>query len=188
VAASVLALAGSAFATEGEGPGQLVAFACGTVPARARVDVQLFDDTPREKALRETIARTLESGGYTISADGLVRVSFEGAIERERDPAREGHFGKLDATNRDTTFTLNMWSSQGDSLFGGPQRPGATSPGFYRLIISVNDKTTGACLWRGEVRHPMEGQSEADTAQRLVPVALRHFGRSVQPTAFSLDD
>jgi hypothetical protein len=188
VAASVLAVAGGALAAEGEGAGQLVAFACGKMPERPRLDVQLFDDTPRDKAVRDAIAQGLARDGYTIAADGRVRVSFEGAMERDLDPGREGHFGRLNSTNRETTFTLNMWSSQGDSVIGGPQRPGATAPSFYRLAVFVHDKTNGACLWQGEARHPLEGHSEADIARRLVPVTLRHFGRTVPPTAFALDD
>jgi hypothetical protein len=183
-----LALCGAAYAAEGEGPGQLVTFACGAVPERTRIDVQAFDDTPRDKAVRDEIARGLAGSGYTVAADGRVRVTFEGTLERDRDPAREGYLGRLDSNNQDTTFTLNMWSSQGDSVFGGPQRQGTAAPSRYHLTVYVNDKTNGACLWRGEARHPLEGNNEAYTARRLVPVVLRHFGRTVQPTAFSLDD
>jgi hypothetical protein len=188
VAATLLAWGGVAVAAEGEGPGQLFAYACGKMPERPRFDVQLFDDTPREKAVRDAIAQGLASQGYAVAADGRVRITFDGAVERDRDPGREGHFGRLNSTNRETTFTLNMWSSQGDSVIGGAQRPGAASPSFYRLTVYAHDKSNGACLWQGEVRHPLEGYSEADAARRLVPVALRHFGRAVQPTAFSLDD
>jgi hypothetical protein len=188
VAAVALALSGIAYAAEGEGPGQLVTFACGAVPERSRIDVQALDDAPQDKAVRDEIARRLAGSGYTVAADGRVRVTFEGTLERDRDPTREGYLGKLDSNNRDTTFTLNMWSLQGDSIFGGPQRQGAAAPSQYHLTVFVNDKTNGACLWRGEVRHPLEGNNEAYTARRLVPVVLRHFGRTVQPTAFSLDD
>jgi hypothetical protein len=186
--AALCALGGGALAAEGEGPGSLVAFACGTLPERSRVDVQLLDDTPSVVALRDAISRELARDGYTVAADGNVRVTFEGVIERDRDPTREGYLGQLRSTNRATEFTLNMWSSSGDSVIGGVQRPGAAGASIYRLTVFVHDKTNGHCLWQGEARHPLEGNNELDTARRLVPVALRHLGHTVQPTAFALDD
>jgi hypothetical protein len=187
--AAFFALSGAAPAAEGEGPGQLVAFACGVVPAQARLDVQLSDDTPREKALRDSVAAALKGEGYALAADAPVRVTFEAALARELDPARQGYLGKLDSTNRRTEFQLNLWSSQGDSVLGGVQRPaGSTGPNVNHLTVFVHDKTNGRCLWQGEAMHPMEGANEVEALRRLVPVVLRHFGKTVPQTAFSLDD
>src|SRR5262249_54435630 len=111
-----------------------------------------------------------------------------GGLERDRDPGRDGFLGQLRSTNRETEFRLNMWSSSGDSVIGGVQRPGASAPSVYHLSVFVHDKTNGHCLWQGEARHPLEGSTEADVARRLVPVTLRYLGKTTQPTAFSLDD
>lgn len=188
VFAVIFAWTDGAYAAEGDGPGQLVAFACGTMPEQAQLDVQLFDDTPREKALRDTIEGELTRDGYTVAAVGNIRVTFEGAMERDLDPSREGYLGQLRSTNRETEFRLNMWSSSGNSVIGGVQRPGSAAPSFYKLTVFAHDKANGRCLWQGEARHPMEGNNEADIARRLVPVVLRHFGQTVQATAFSFDD
>jgi hypothetical protein len=186
--AALAALSGAALAAEGEGPGQLVAFACGTLPAKARVDVQMMDDTPRDKALRDAIAAELRAGGYPVAADAPVRVTFEAEIERDLDPTRQGYLGKLDSTNRRTEFQLNLWSSQGDSVLGGVQRPaGSTGPNVNHIVVSVNDKTNGKCLWRAEATHPMEGANEVESFRRIIPIVLRHMGQTVSPTAFSID-
>jgi hypothetical protein len=182
------ALSGVAVAAEGEGDGQLVAFACGTLPAKTRLDVQMMDDTPREKALHDAIAAELRRSGYGVAADAPIRVTFEAELMRERDPTRQGYLGKLDSTNRRTEFELNLWSSQGDSVLGGVQRPGGVGgPNVNHLIVSVNDKSTGKCLWRGEATHPMEGTNEVGAVRLLVPFVLRHIGQTLPPTAFSID-
>lgn len=187
--AALFALSGVAPAAEGEGPGQVVAFACGVVPTKARVDVQVMDDTPREKALRDSIAATLRGEGYALAPDAPVRVTFEAGIARTLDPIRKGYIGKVDATNRVQEFQLNLWSSEGDSVLGGVQRPaGTTGPNVNHLTIFVHEKSTGRCLWQGEATHPMEGGNEVEATRRLVPVVLKYFGKTVSLTAFSLDD
>ena len=189
LAAVLLAISCGAWAAEGEGDGQVVSFACGVLAPKSHVDVQAFDDTARDKALRDAIAAQLNRAGYVVAPDATVRVTFEAEIERERDPGRQGYIGKLKSTNRDTEFQLNLWSSQGDSVLGGVARPGGgTGPNTTHLTIYVHDKTNGKCLWQGEARHPMEGANEAEAARRLVPVVLGHFGKTIQPTAFSLGD
>jgi hypothetical protein len=187
--AAFFALSGIAPAAEGEGPGQLVALACGVVPPKARLDVQLSDDTPREKALREAIAAALKGDGFAVATDAPVRVTFEAQINRVLDPTRKGYIGKVDATNRAQEFQLNLWSSEGDSVLGGVQRPaGSTGPNVNHLTVFVHDKANGRCLWQGEATHPMEGPNEVEALRRLVPVVLKHFGKTVPLTAFSLDD
>jgi hypothetical protein len=187
---AALALAPGAQAAEGEGPGQIVAFACGTVPERARIDVQTFDDAPAEAALREAIARELGRKGYTVAVDAPLRLTFDGGIERALDARREARLGELQKSNNEVTMRLNMWSSSGDSVLGGVKRagPSGSDPSVYRLLVFVHDKANGRCLWQGEAAHPVEGQNEDVTARRLVPVALRRLGQTVQPTPFAFDD
>ena len=104
------------------------------------------------------------------------------------DPIRQGYLGKVQATNREQEFQLHLWDNNGDSVLGGVQRPSsATGPNTNRLTIYIQDKTSGQCLWRGEVSHPMEGNNEVEAVRRLLPVVLRHIGKSVPPTAFSID-
>lgn len=189
VAAVLLVVSWGARAAEGEGPGQLVSMACGVVPPKSHVDVQASDDTARDKALRDAIAAELTRAGYVVAADATVRVTFDAEIERALDPSRQGYLGKLNSTNRDTTFELNLWTSSGDSVLGGVTTQGAaTGPNMSHLTISAHDKTNGKCLWQGEARHPTEGGSEVEFARRLVPVVLGHFGKTLPATAFSLDD
>ena len=187
---AVLALAPAARAAEGEGPGQIVAFACGSVPPRGGIDVQVFDDAPVELALRDAIARELGRMGYTVAADAPLRLTFEGGMERELDARREARLGELQKSNNELTMRLNMWSSSGDSVIGGVRRadPSGTDPSVYRLAVFVHDKANGRCLWQGAAAHPVEGQNEEVTARRLVPVALRRLGQTVQPTPFAFDD
>jgi hypothetical protein len=188
MAMAALAACSGAAAAEDEGAGHLVAFACGVLPAKTKVDVQMMDDTPREKAMRDAIAAQLRAGGYAVAADAPVRVTFEAEIERERDPARQGYLGKLDSTNRRTEFELNLWSSQGDSVLGGIQRPaGSAGPNVSHIIVSANDKANGKCLWRGEATHPMDGSDEVEAFRRIIPIVVRHMGQTVPLTAFSID-
>jgi hypothetical protein len=185
----VCAFAGAARAAEGQGAGQLTSFACGVVAPKSRIDVQLMDDTPRDKAVRDAIAAELGREGYIIAADAPIRVTFEAEIARTLDQTRQGYLGKLNSTNRDTEFQLNLWSSKGDSVLGGVQRPNDNSgPNMIHLTIFAHDKANGRCLWQGEATHPMEGTSVPDAVKRILPAVLKHFGQTVGATAFSLDD
>lgn len=187
--AVTFALAGGAWAAEGEGPGQLVSFACGVMPPKARLDVELMDDTPREKAVRDAIAAELARDGYAIAPDAPVRVTFQADVARTLDQARQGYLGKLNSTNRDTEFQLNLWSSQGDSVLGGVQRPSDNSgPNIIHLTVFAHDKSNGHCLWQGEATHPMEGTDVASSVKLILPAILKHFGQTIRPTAFSIDD
>lgn len=186
--AALVAFSGTAGAAEGEGPGRLVAFVCGVWPAKPRLDVQLMDDTPREKAMRDAIAAELKTQGYGVASDAPTRLTFEMELSRELDPIRQGYLGKVQANNREQEFQLHLWDNTGDSVLGGVQRPaGSTGPNFNHLTVYVQEKTTGQCLWRAEVSHPMEGTNEVEAVRRLLPVVLRHIGKPVPPTAFSID-
>jgi len=185
---ALIALSGAVSAAEGEGPGRLVAYVCGVWPAKPRLDVQMMDDTPREKAMRDAIAAQLVAEGYGVTSDASTRVTFEIQLSRELDPIREGYLGKVQATNRDQEFQLHLWDNKGDSVLGGVQRPsGSTGPNTNRLTIYVQDKVTGQCLWRAEASHPMEGTNEIEAVRRLLPIVLRHLGKTVSFTAFSID-
>ena len=186
--AALVALSGAASAAEGDGPGRLAAFVCGVWPAKPRLDVQLMDDTARDKAVRDAIAAELRTEGYGVASDAPTRLTFEVELSRELDPIRQGYLGKVQATNRDQEFQLHLWDSKGDSVLGGVQRPaGSTGPNTNRLTLYVQDKATGQCLWRGEVIHPMEGTNEVQAVRRLLPIVLRHIGKTVPSTAFSID-
>ncbi len=196
-AMAALTLAAAAFVApawaQGDAPAQsggvMVAFSCGTLPAQAAIEVEALDDTPSQMALRKAIADDLARRGYRVADGAPLTLTFEGGLSRERREQGQHSVGSLQSNNDVTEFRLNMWSSQGDSVFGGLKDFIAPNdPNLYRLAIFVHDRSDGKCLWQGEARHDVVRNDANGTAEKLVPVLLRRLGKTVKATTFDLPD
>lgn len=194
-AALVLALALGASAAQAQDNGApqpkgvVVAFACGTLAPGASIDVEALDDTRAQLALQKTIAAELVRRGYRVADGADFTLTFEGGLTRTRPEIGQHAVGSLQSNNDVTEFRLNMWSSEGDSVFGGlkdfiPEN----DPNLYRLAIFVHDRSNGRCLWQGEARHDVVDNDAAATARKMVPVVLRRLGKTVKAARFALTE
>lgn len=54
---------------------------------------------------------------------------------------------------------MNVWSNRKDSIIGGRKTDVIAGPiDEVWVTISINDKASGKCIWRGEAQHDSIGQ------------------------------
>ena len=178
----VLAPARSALAEGADsGAGHLTATACGTLPRPLQLDVQAMDDTVENMQLRKILMDRLARRGIAVTAGAAVVLRFEVArISRPtRYKARDlGELrGGLDERAR---IRLNVWSNKSDSLLGG-RRKGVISEAVDRLqiVVTVNAKDDGRCLWRAQAVHDVAGRDPKQIASKMIAPLADAVGKMV---------
>lgn len=169
--------------------GRLNAFACEALPSPLRVSVEVMDNTEQYLRLRDSFVARLRSAGVEI-ADGaplILLLDVRKLVEFEQQPG--GELFELRAGQEDEDIGRegelfmrgNVWSNRSDSVLGGRKRdPGQLATDQIEVSASINRRSDGRCLWRGEVRHNLDGDDTADAAERIVPILAGALGQTVR--------
>jgi hypothetical protein len=169
--------------------GRLNAFACETLPSPLRLSVEVMDNTEQFLRLRDSFVERLKGAGVQV-ADGtplVLMLDVRKLVEFEQQSG--GQLFELRAGQEDEDIGRdgelfmrgNVWSNRSDSVLGGRKRdPGQLATDQVEVSASINSRSDGRCLWRGEVRHELNGDDTLDAAQRIVPFLAGALGQTVR--------
>jgi len=161
--------------------GYVKGFVCSDMPKPLDVQVELLDDAEPMLELRKALLAALEKRNARVSGGARLLLTLE-AEASHQDVRRKGRdlFEIYDSTDEDTRFRMNLWSNRRDSVLGGRKdvvdRQGSDE---IRVSITINDKTNGRCMWRGEAVHDTAGRDQWDVAEKLLPYVVEAIGRTV---------
>lgn len=163
------------------GEGYLTATACGKLPQPLRLDVRTMDNTVENLRLREILVDRLGRRGIAVDAGASVVLSFD--VARIRRPTRRKgrDLGELTGSiNERARIRLNIWSSRRDSLLGG-RREGVISEAVDRLriVVAIDAKSDGRCLWRAEAVYDVAGRDPRRIAAGMIAPLAESIGRWV---------
>ncbi len=163
------------------GEGYLTATACGKLPQPLRLDVRAMDNTVENLRLRNILVDRLGRRGIAVDAGASVVLSFDVA-RISRPTRRKGRdLGELTGSiNERARIRLNIWSSRRDSLLGG-RREGVISEAVDRLriVVAVDGKGDGRCLWRAEAVHDVAGRDPRHIAAGMIAPLAESIGQAV---------
>ena len=119
--------------------------------------------------------------GIAVDAGASVVLSFD--VARIRRPTRRKgrDLGELTGSiNERARIRLNIWSSRRDSLLGG-RREGVISEAVDRLriVVAVDAKSDGRCLWRAEAVYDVAGRDPRRIAAGMMAPLAESIGRWV---------
>lgn len=161
--------------------GYLTATACGKLPQPLRLDVRAMDNTVENLRLREILVDRLGRRGIAVEAGASVVLSFDVARISRPTRRKERDLGELTGSiNERARVRLNIWSSRRDSLLGG-RREGVISEAVDRLriVVAVDAKGDGRCLWRAEAVHDVAGRDPRHIAAGMIAPLAESIGRAV---------
>lgn len=187
-----LALILAAFVFLGSGPahaqGYVSTFACGIIPAHAKFDVEMLEDSHSAMRLRKVVVDRLVKRGYTVSGDAPLRLLIDPENEPGTPPRSNPNLSQLGEPNN---TTLGATSQLGQTLQRLDQQKlqrESVTPGNdnVRVSITINRKSDGRCLWEGEVRYAADGAGYWDIAVRIAPHLVDAIGKPLSNAPFHL--
>lgn len=186
----LLAIAGLiAFTSPAAADGILSGYVCGTMPATYQINVEVGDDSAQMLKIREAAIGALKRKRARISGTAELVLAIdvltvrEGAVRKKRD------LGSVtDGSSERIRARMNLWSNKRDSIIGG-RRDGFVKGALdeVRVEITVNDKSTGKCIWRGEAHHDSAGEDQWIVAQKSTLQLLDALGQDIRDRKFEID-
>ena len=201
LAVIMMLYAGEPVANAQESPtGVLNAVVFKPVPAGEPILVRPLDDTDENLAIQKNIEAALTSRGYAIGTDpkGIV-LSFETRSQKGywTNPSRrtflhlEGSAGtgtSISRGNRKSSrAVVNLYDSQQGGVVNKGNRnivtPAAT---YYRLDVSIDNKTDGKSLWRAWALANLAEGNAVTLSRAMVPAIVDNIGKGAKEQSFKL--
>ena len=181
--------------TGGPGPGDgvLNAVAYRSLPPGASIAVRPLDNSDENQVLRQVFERELRAGGYTVSEDANLILTFEtrGQVGAWSDGGRRQLLqlqqsqgvGGLDSPK----VRLNLYDSRRGAVFNeGRTGTQITTPSTYRLDATIDDRTDGKRLWQAWTTAAVRGSDGFTLTKAMVPVMVAGIGLTVKRQTFTL--
>jgi hypothetical protein len=156
----------------------IVAAAYGQVPAAARFDLRIADDSALRYEIEQLVRASLQRLGYGLRHESplVLTVSAE-ANDWGADTPWPLQLG---ASKGGLRMRLFLFGPNSSGLLQESRKPTA---GEYRVSLSVHDRGTHGYLWRGVATVCRCGQGILASSRALVPALVAAIGRSVGPEA-----
>ena len=177
------------FAMPATADGLLSGYACGQMPGSYTVDVEVVDDSPRMLQIRDTAINALERKRAEISGSAELVLVIDTRFLREGVTRKQRDLGSVtDGSSEQIRARMNLWSNREDSLIGG-RRDGIVEGGLdeVHVDITINDRSSGKCVWRGEAIHGSAGEDQWAIAEKTVLKLLNVVGKDVRDRNFEID-
>ena len=164
------------------------------LPSEKSIQTQPLDNSSDNLALQKVIETELRKGGYTISEQASLILSFSTSDQIGTwDSGSSSHVFSLETkTGRGheerTKARVNVFDSATGGLLnkGQEKRKPSSIASQYRLDISIEERTTGKTYWRAwSVADLDTGEGIALTTQ-MIPPLIEGIGRTIRRQAFYL--
>ena len=198
LAVLVMVYAAPPLANAQESPtGVLNAVVFKPLPAGAPILVRPFDDTDENLAIKKDIEAALTSRGYSVGTDpkGIV-LSFETRSQpgywtsssgQRKFITLEGTVGTGTGAGKHSRGLVNLYDSQqGAVLNKGNQNTVTPAATFFRLDVSIDDKTDGKSLWRAWALANLAEGNGTTLAKAMVPAIADNIGKGAKEQSFKL--
>lgn len=169
--------------------GLLSGYACGQMPATYKVDVEVVDDSPQMLRIRDIAIDGLKRKQAQISGSAELVLAIDTHTLREGAKRKKRDLGSVtDGSSERIRARMNVWSNRKDSIIGG-RKDGLVEGALdeVRVEITINDKSTGKCVWRGEALHGSAGEDQWVIAEKTVLKLIDVLGRDVRDRKFEID-
>ena len=175
------------------GDGVLNAVAYRLLPQGSSIAVRPLDNSDENQVLQQVFERELRAGGYTISKDANLILTFEtrGQVGAWSDGGRRQLLqlqqsqgvGGLDSPK----VRLNLYDSRRGAVFNeGRTGTQITTPSTYRLDATIDDRTDGKRLWQAWTTAAVGGSDGFTLTKAMVPVMVAGIGLTVKRQTFTL--
>jgi hypothetical protein len=179
----------AAFSTPAAADGLLSGYACGQMPATFKVDIEVGDDSAPMLRIQKTVTRALKQRQAQVSGSATLVLAIDVLTRREGTIRKKPSLGSVsDGSSERIRARMNLWSNKSDSLIGG-RKAGVVegSADDVRVEMTVNDKSNGKCIWRGESVHGSAGEDQWSIAEKSALQLIDVIGRDIRDRAFEID-
>lgn len=162
--------------------GRINAFICEKLPQASIVDVQMLDDAPRYRQLREKFITELREDGIGVKTGAPLTLTIDLKTVRDSQSSDQHGVGEL-RLGRDGGVSLRgkLWSNSADSVLGGRNK---SSRGYDTTLLlitaSLNRRDDNRCIWQGELIHDLKGEDPDRTAYQFMAPLAEAIGKTVQ--------
>jgi hypothetical protein len=168
--------------------GNLSAYACGEFAVGKPLDVQVDNDSAQMEKIRTTVINALRDRKTAVSDDApwVLAIRTEAIREGVRRKGRD--LGTVrDGSSENVNVRMNVWSNRKDSIIGGRKTDVIAGPvDEVWVTISINDKASGKCIWRGEARHDSIGQDQWEISEKVSLVLIGAMGEATRDRSFEV--
>jgi hypothetical protein len=176
-------------ATPAMADGLLSGYACGQMPATYKINVEVADDSPQMLRIRDTAIQALKRKQAQLSGSAELVLAIDTHTLREGAKRKKRDLGSVtDGSSEHIRARMNLWSNRKDSIIGG-RRDGLTKGALDEVCveITINDKSSGKCVWRGEALYGSAGEDQWVIAEKTVLKLIDVLGRDIRDQKFEFD-
>ena len=158
------------------------------LPEDATFRLRTRDDTELDHHVLRLIAAALESRGYAVRSDASFVIDVE--TEVIRPPVYDnGGMGQLDIGSGGLEITVNLWSSNEDSLLRRQRNPDPLPDRDFRISLAIHGANHHGriCryLWRGDIADLRQADTPIIASRAMVPALVDTIGRTVTDTVLA---
>jgi hypothetical protein len=165
-------------------------FACGEYSDGHAIDVQVADDTAPMLRIRDGVVAALKKRNSEVSEDASWALDIDATTIRRSAKHKGPTLGSVDdgLPEDDVNIRMNLWSTRDDSLIGGRKDEIVSARrDEVRVSITINDKTNGKCLWRGEAVYDTTGRDQWEIAVKVAEILIGTVGQAISNRPLEID-
>ena len=169
--------------------GSLSGYTCGEFEAGQAMAVEIDNDSEEMEKIRNSVIDALRARSTRVTDDAPWVLAIRTEAIREGTRRKQRDLGHVrDGSSENVNVRMNVWSNRQDSIIGGRKSGVVAGPiDEVRVTISINDKTSGKCIWRGEARHDSSGQNQWTVKEKVSVVLIDALGQSVRDRQFDVE-
>jgi hypothetical protein len=178
----------AAFSTHAAADGVLSGYACGQMPATFKVDIEVGDDSEQMLKIQKLITRVLQQKQAKVSGSANLVLAIDVLTRREGTIRQKPNLGSVsDGSREQIRAWMNVWSNKSESLIGG-RKAGVVegTADDVRVEITINDKSNGKCIWRGDSVHSGAGEDQWIFAEKSALRLIDEIGRDFRDRPFEI--
>jgi hypothetical protein len=160
--------------------GEILSFACGSLPEDAAFEVMAYSDDDLNLQIAQAFTDSLVEKGYGVTAGAPFAVMIDTQIELGRFETTRGSLGRLKIKNGGVEVRLNVWSSSQGSLLTGRQEKKTRDSNRLHITATLRHLASGEALWRGEAEGAIGAAQPLAVGRALVPALAEAFGCSAR--------
>lgn len=173
-----------------QAPGMVTAQVFLEPPERPTVAVSPYDDSDlnlRIKADFEEQLAVQQRGRVESEARADYLLLFESGVIPAAAVPQGPSLGSAEVTEGGVDVTVNVWSSEKDSVLGGRQEQPDVESSVFHINAVLRERSSGKVVWQGDAYYRLAGPETERIARAMVAPLVEKIGQSVAREPFEID-